>query len=310
MTRDSNTQKSSSIHKISVLMPVYNAEKYIAEAIDSILAQTFTDFEFIIINDGSTDKTAEIIRSYKDPRIVFVDNEKNQGLITVLNQGLNMARGEYIARMDADDISFPERFAEQIEFMDAHPDVGLLGAQLQMFGDRHWKSAYPEKIGILDANNINHPTVMLRKSVFDKYNLHYDHDYIAAEDYELWSRVVRYTKIVNLPDVLLKYRWHSANESVKKKKLQLKNTMRIQENVLDYISGTEKTKNLLRFFIGSENGTGATIWLFWIIPILRIKSIRSSKKIYLFGIIPLLKIKKGTILLFHIIPIGKIRWLQ
>jgi glycosyltransferase involved in cell wall biosynthesis len=304
-----NTQKSSPVPKISVLMPAYNAEKYITEAIDSILAQTFADFEFIIINDGSTDRTAEIVRSYKDPRIVFVDNEKNQGLITVLNQGMDMARGEYIARMDADDISLPERFAKQIAFMDAHPDVGLLGTQLQIFGYRHWKSSYPEKIGILDIhkiNHINHPTVMLRKSVFDKYNLRYNHDYIACEDYELWSRVVRYTKVANLPDVLLKYRLHDANESVKKRELQLKNAERIQENILDYIFGVEKMKNLFRFFIGTQRGISTTVWLFWIIPILRIKSIHSSKKIYLFGIIPLLKIKKGAILLFHIMPVGKI----
>ena len=118
-------------------MPAYNAEKYINEAIDSILAQTFTDFEFIIIDDGSTDSTCAIVESYSDSRIRFFKNEHNLGVAATLNRGLDLARGEYIARMDADDISLPTRFEKQAAYMDSHPDVVVCGTGVECFGARH-----------------------------------------------------------------------------------------------------------------------------------------------------------------------------
>ena len=121
--------------RISVIMPAYNAEKYIREAIDSILAQTYTDFEFIIIDDASTDATASIVESYSDERIRFFRNEHNMGVANTLNRGLDLAVGEYIARMDSDDISLPERFAKQVEFMDTHTDVIVCGSNAIVFGD-------------------------------------------------------------------------------------------------------------------------------------------------------------------------------
>lgn len=113
--------------KISVVMPAYNAEKYIGEAIESILNQTFKDFEFIIINDGSVDHTKEIIREYNDPRIVLLENDKNRGIVLSLNKGLDAATGKYIARMDADDIALKNRFERQVEYLDEHKDIGVLG---------------------------------------------------------------------------------------------------------------------------------------------------------------------------------------
>ena len=291
-------------------MPAWNAEQFVGEAIDSILAQTFKDFEFIIINDGSTDNTAKIIYSYKDPRIVFVDNTKNQGLIAVLNQGMDMARGEYIARMDADDISYPERLAKQLEFIEANPDVGVLGTSFQEFGDSNHRTIRKERfglIGLIQGCKIGHPTVMLRKSVFDKHGLRYSSDYEACEDYELWSRAIRHTAFANLPDVLLKYRWHHHNISVQQKQLQLTNRRRIQENMLDYLAGSdnEQRKRCL-FHFGNDKGISTITWLFGFIPLLKIKSIRASKRISLFCVIPLIKIKDGKVLLFHFIPVAKI----
>ena len=112
---------------ISIILPAYNAEKYLKEAIDSILAQTYTNFELIVINDGSTDKTEEIILSYQDSRIRYIKNEKNLKLIRTLNKGIGLAKGKYIARMDADDISLPHRLKEEVEFMEAHPNIGEIG---------------------------------------------------------------------------------------------------------------------------------------------------------------------------------------
>ncbi|GHU00933.1 hypothetical protein FACS1894186_2660 [Alphaproteobacteria bacterium] len=296
--------------KVSVLMPAYNAERYIAEATQSILDQTFTDFEFIIINDGSTDKTAEVIKSFQDPRIVFIDNRNNAGLIAVLNQGFDMARGEYIARLDADDISLPTRFARQVEFMDKNPDVGLLGTRFLNFGAcREEISTGDGEIGVLDLMvkdlPIGHPTVMLRKAVFDKYNLRYDPDYVACEDYELWSRVVRYTKMAVLPECLLKYRRHDSQVSILQREIQIKNTNRVKQSILSYLSGSEKSRKSLSFHTGADK-VEATIWLFNFIPLLRVVAVRSSKKVYLFHVIPLIKIKKGKALLLHLIPIAKI----
>lgn len=114
-------------------MPAYNAEKYLREAIDSILAQTFTDFELIIINDGSTDFTKDIILSYTDQRIRYIENEQNSGICVTLNKGLDAARGRYIARMDSDDISLPRRLEVQVQYMDSHPEIGVAGTDIEIF---------------------------------------------------------------------------------------------------------------------------------------------------------------------------------
>ena len=220
---------------ISVVMPVYNAEKYLREAIDSILNQTYTNFEFIVINDGSTDGSADIVRSYNDPRIVFVDNPKNAGLVAVLNQGLDMARGKYIARMDADDISMPERFKKQIEFMEKHRNVGVSGTFFHIFGDGidriETKTLYPKLKDMLATSPVGHPTVMMRRNVLNKYNLRYDPRYKHAEDYELWLRVRKYTKIANIPEVLLNYRWTGENVSAKNYHYQMQQSCVIKQKI-------------------------------------------------------------------------------
>ena len=174
--------------RISVILPAYNAEKTIIESIDSVLNQTFADFEFIIINDGSTDNTANIIKEYakEDKRIKFIDNKKNQGIVPVLNQGIDLCRGEYIARMDSDDISLPTRFGKQIEYMEKHAECGVLGTNFQCFGNSSDVVQKPKRIKILNiikGQFVGHPTVMLRKSIIDKYNFRYDVNYKHAEDF-------------------------------------------------------------------------------------------------------------------------------
>lgn len=219
---------------VSVVMPVYNAEKYLRESIDSILNQTYKNFEFIIINDGSTDNSPDIVRSYDDPRIIFVDNKQNSGLVSVLNQGLNLAHGKYVARMDADDISLPNRFETQIEFMETHPTVGVLGASFHIFGgiDRlETKKKYPNLRYLLKTCPVGHPTVMMRRSVIDRYGVRYDPQYKHAEDYELWMRMLRLTKIANINRVLLNYRWSGENVSAKHELEQYQNSLIIKQKV-------------------------------------------------------------------------------
>lgn len=233
------TKKLTLCPRISVLMPAYNAEKYISEAIESILNQTFFDFEFIIINDGSTDNTVNIIKSYHDDRIILIDNQQNMGLVSVLNQGLKLASGEYIARMDADDISLPERFMKQIKFMDKHSQVGVLGTWFHIFGDKinrlEKKPKYPKLKDFIITSPVGHPTVMMRKTFLDKYHLQYDPAYAHAEDYELWVRAVKYMKFANLPEVLLNYRWSESNVSFLHEKEQLLKSSVIKQKIRRHV---------------------------------------------------------------------------
>ncbi len=195
-------------------MPVYNGKSYLRETMDSILGQTFSDFEFLIVDDGSTDGSAQIIDSFRDDRIHVLKNPTRLKLSGALNRGIDKARGVYIARMDADDISLPNRLERQVTFMDANPDIGLCGAWAKMFGSRK-TTIYRAPIGyehirakVLFDNPFVHPTVMLRKTLFDRYNLRYDGSYYPTEDYELWTRAVPCFPCYNIPEVLLHYRVH------------------------------------------------------------------------------------------------------
>ena len=201
--------------KVSVLMPAYNAEKYINEAIDSILNQTFTDFEFIIIDDGSTDNTVNIINSYQDKRIRLVQNEKNLGVAETLNKGIVLSRGQYIARMDSDDVSLPTRFARQVDYMDSHPDCLICGSRVELFGAITGQSQQPIsnediKASLLFSSPFAHPTVMMRSDFVNNNHLRYEKEYEGIEDYKLWVEfaIIQGGKMYNFSTCLLRYRVH------------------------------------------------------------------------------------------------------
>lgn len=234
---------------VSVIMPVYNGEKYLREAIDSILNQTFKDFELLLINDASTDNSEEIINSYNDSRIIYIKNEQNLGLIKTLNKGLDLAKGEFIARMDADDISSPERFAKQIALFESNPEIGVCGTWFTLFRENHEDKIikHPEhndsiKIGLLTSCFIGHPTVMMRKKAIENYR--YDVNYQAAEDFELWTRLVRVIKFYNIQESLLKYRFHASNMSVLENSTQSENSKKITGNQLKYIDIADSEENI------------------------------------------------------------------
>jgi glycosyltransferase involved in cell wall biosynthesis len=205
--------------KISVVMPAYNAATHLDEAVSSILGQTFRDFEFIIINDGSTDATASILKRYAeiDSRIQ-VYHQENQGMISALNRGCRLARGQYIARMDADDVSLPHRFERQLEYIERHPQIGILGTwicRLENEGSvmRTW--CPPTNSRILKWTHffgvgMCHPSVLMRREVIEKVNF-YRPDAVLADDWDLWLRASAITEFGNVPEVLLKYRvWHGS----------------------------------------------------------------------------------------------------
>ena len=219
--------------EVSVLIPVYNVQKYVAEAIESILNQTYTDFELIVLDDCSTDNTSDIVKNFSDPRIIYHHNNKNLGLAENLNVGLKMARGIFIARMDGDDISLPTRLEVQIDFLEKNPDIDLCSCGMKLFGaeDKIWiRDRNPEqvKITMMFYSAILHASSIFRRESFEKHNLVYNPDAFPAEDYDLWSRAVFYCKMVNIPDILYKYRIHANqvtrsdyNSDIKSREIQI-----------------------------------------------------------------------------------------
>ena len=213
--------------RVSVLMPVYNTKPdQLREAMDSILSQTFTDFEFLILNDCSPNADVEeVVKSYTDPRIVYARNERNLGISGARNRLLDMAQGEYLAVMDHDDISLPERFAKQVAFLDAHPEVGIVGTLTRSMSSGKVKMRPTTDVEIkkmLMAHcNLSHPSCMLRSSVLKKHNIRYEQMFSPAEDYSLFARLIPVTEFAILPEALFVYRdWVGNTSHTQAKKME------------------------------------------------------------------------------------------
>lgn len=219
---------------LSVVMTVYNGDKYLRESMDSVLAQTFSDFELIIINDGSTDNTAKILSSYKDSRIKVI-NQPNKGLVASLNRGIKAASGKYIARHDADDSSEPSRFAKQVKILDDHPNVVIVGTSMRVM-DSQSKILHEHLVLIGDSelrqellvrSPFAHGSVMFKKDVAIKAGL-YNQKYWPAEDYELWLRMCDYGELANIDEPLYTYREHEGGISFANQKLQIQQLKDVQ----------------------------------------------------------------------------------
>jgi glycosyltransferase involved in cell wall biosynthesis len=206
---------------VSVILPAYNCEKFIGQAIGSVLQQTFTDFELIIINDGSTDKTEFSIIGFDDPRIVYIKNQHNRGLIFTLNRAIDIAKGKYIARMDADDICKPQRLSKQKELLDRHDDLTMVASTIDLIDENGadagvWeldrKTVDPEQIKkrLVHENCIAHPTVMIRAGVLKEFK--YTPGQVNIEDYDLWLRLLSHGhRISKINEPLLLYRIHGSS---------------------------------------------------------------------------------------------------
>ena len=208
----------SSLPFISVLMPVYNGAKHLREAIDSILTQTYDDFELIIIDDCSKDNTVEIVKSYTDKRIILLQNEVNLRTASSLNKAIGLAKGKYLARMDQDDISYPNRFEKQVAFLERNPDYGICGTQIRNFGEHvaeETDTNFPLTYEELQLMNLffvafAHTTVMMRRSTLIDNDLRYRVG-VIAEDYSLWKQILLIAKGRNLDKVLMKRRIHGTS---------------------------------------------------------------------------------------------------
>lgn len=211
---------------VSVVMPVYNGERYIAQAIESILNQTFKDFEFIIVNDGSTDKTQEILKRYQGIKII---NQNNQGVSVASNTGISQSSGKYIARLDADDISLPTRLAKQLAYLEEHAEIGILGSGAIIIDGKGKKWGYqkmPETdaeirwFSIFKSPFIHSSVIFRRELIRNKFNEIYNQNYIPADDYDLWIRLLKTTNAANFPEPLIYYRVHDTNASLIQKQKQ------------------------------------------------------------------------------------------
>jgi len=247
-------------------MPVHNGAGYLGDAIRSILAQTHKDFELLIIDDGSTDGSVGVINEFSDPRIRLERNPVNLGLIATLNRGLELARGEFIARMDADDISLPERLACQLELMRTRPQLGVCGTYYEQFGARRaavidLPTSHREiRESLLHTGcTLGHPTVMIRREVLVRTGLRYDPEFAHAEDYRLWSELIWCTEFANLPKILLRYRIHPSQVSRVHHVLQGINTTRVKAGLLTrlLLTVTREQRDLLELVVRWTPRTGA-----------------------------------------------------
>ena len=251
-----NLKEVKKFPKISVLMATHNREDFVGESIESILSQSFRDFEFIIIDDASTDETVNIIEKYakKDKRIKVYKNRENLGLIKTLNRGLSVASGEYIARMDDDDISLPNRFQKQVDFLEKNSDVTVVGTYVKMFPFGEWSlnTSNPDELAIIlnFYNCISHPSVMIRKKFLVDNKLLYDPKAIHTEDYCLWKDILlKGGKITNIPEPLIKMRNHLNRISVNAptSKIMEINAKKIKRELLErFFQGEELDEIILK----------------------------------------------------------------
>jgi glycosyltransferase involved in cell wall biosynthesis len=235
-------------YPVTVLMPTYNSEKYLGEAIESILKQSHEDYEFIILDDGSTDNSYQIAKSYQDDRILLIRHKENKGLVATLNEGIKKARGKYIVRMDADDISMSDRIMTQIKYMENNQDIGVCGTWVRVVGKEGSTWKYPldhESIAtqLFFESALAHPSVCIRKSVLINNQITYNSQYEYAEDYKLWIELSRVTKLANIPQALLEYRTHPAQIGSDKSQEQLEINETIKLEQLHRLMGSVSKKD-------------------------------------------------------------------
>lgn len=245
--------------KITVLMPVYNCELYVGEAIESILNQTYTDFELLIIDDASTDTTASIVKNYVDNRIQLIEKPVNTGYTNSLNHGLNIAKGQYIARMDGDDICMPERFSKQVTYLDTHPETVLCATAFKVIGREVYFNS-PEnhdaiKLAFLEGNCICHSSIMMRKETLDAHSINYDKSKEPAEDYAMWIQLLFLGKLYIFPEILVEYRVYANQVSAKRAEEQMKIDIQLKFDLLSHLDITitpEEYHFLEKYYRNSE----------------------------------------------------------
>lgn len=237
---------------VTVLLTVYNRPS-VVNTIDSILKQTFRDFELLIVDNASEDNTCDVIRAYKDERIRLVVNEKNMGQTYSLNRGLELARGKYIARIDADDLAREDRLEKQVEFMESHEEYVLCGSWVQYINDNNQCTIMVPmpttdkgfRIMQLVTCAMYHPAAMMRRSVLEKFHIKYDAQIRMAEDYEMWRKLMLCGKVCNIGEVLLYYRRGNSNDSKTHKETMKEESFFVRKKVCADWENREEAKEML-----------------------------------------------------------------
>lgn len=261
-------------------MPVYKThEEYLKKAIESILNQTFKDFEFLILDDCPSDSREDIIKAYKDDRIVYYKNEKNLGISASRNKLLDMAKGEYIAVFDHDDISNQQRLEKQVAYLDAHPDVGVLGCGMKKMSNgkmiKNPLNSHDIKVALMGYCAVVHTGAMIRKEVLTKNNIRYNEFYSPSEDYALWGDLIPVTEFHNLQDILIEYRDFAGNTTHNQMQRMTQKGIAINSNL------RAKYPNLYNEFKMTVPHV-EYIKLFGLIPLIRKERIGKKTKFYLF----------------------------
>lgn len=245
---------------LSIIMPVCNRENYIAASVKSILSQTFTNFEFIIVNDGSTDKTVEIIKSFKDKRIQLIENNENKGIVYSRNRGLALAKGQYIGMFDSDDIAFPEKFEKQIQFLNNNPDIGMVGSWVKHIDEdgnilkSKWKlDSKPEMIPaiMLFRNYFVQATVVIRKTAIPIGA--YSEGFDIVEDSKMWFDVSLKNKVANIQEYLLNYRMHTGGISNVGSKKHKDNSKKLFKYIFNFLEIEPTDKELELHYLIKNN---------------------------------------------------------
>jgi glycosyltransferase involved in cell wall biosynthesis len=252
---------------VSVIMPVYNGEKHLRIAVESILAQTYWHFELVAVDDGSTDHSIDILREFKslDERVVIHQHPKNMGVVAALNTGIEGSQGVYIARMDADDISMPDRLEKQVAFLDSHAEIGLVGSCGEMVktdGAHLLFISMPTSPALIlwsfcFFDPILHPSVCMRRPLVEKAggyrNMLSDDAKGFPEDYDLWVRMIRLSGFSNLPESLVKLRRHTANLTESHLKTILKFSADTGHHHIEYLLGHEVPSDVVKVFWKTEH---------------------------------------------------------
>lgn len=275
------------IPKISVLMPIYRTRpEYLKEAIGSILSQTFANFELVILDDCPFDDRENIIKQYNDPRIRYYKNTENQGISDARNRLLELAKGEYLAVFDHDDISVINRLELQSKYLDEHPGIGVVSSQLEYFPE-HKVTSFPItnfkiKRLLVFEDCVPHTAMMVRASILKKYNLRYESDYSPCEDYMLCLKLMAYTMFYNFPIALVKYRDYDENTSkIRKELLRDKNALCLSYSERRY-----------SYYYREDYGLRYWVKVFDIIPLIKVKKYQNKTMYYLFGFLPFLSFSK------------------
>ncbi len=271
--------------KVSVLIPLYKTEtSHLREAIQSILDQSFGDFELLLLDDCPEDDRSAVVATFNDPRIRYEKNEKNLGISPSRNKLIDMAQGEYLAIMDHDDISLPDRLEKQVAYLEAHPEVGVVSGRQKIMGTRKC-SCYPEqdadiRLSLMSGCALTHSASMLRKSLLTSTGIRYNAHYTPSEDYALWCELMPHTQFHNLQEVILHYRSHASNVSHRQKERM--NTARAA------IWAKVRTQNPELYAEFRQRASHTTrIKLFCVIPFLKIVTCDDRQRGYLFGKLPL-----------------------